>query len=246
MNQEYDLAIVCALGLERKFLEKLLFSPKRHSDFSFPFISGACGTSRELRICLIQCGVGPANAAKNLTDVLEQVQVKHILIAGLCGSLSTRFRIGDLLIPQTILSTDNAPEISCDSFFNTEQNNHSGEILLSSNQPVTTVASREKWHAQTAAVGVDMETYSLAETARQRDIKFSVIRAVSDDVQTELDSRFIHLLKDSGEPNILKVLVSIVSSPVLLLALYAMYFRANIAMDFMMKYLEQNDLASIV
>ncbi len=245
MKQEYDLVIVSALGLERKYLQKLLSSQKRHADFAFPFISGSCKTSPKYRIGLIQCGVGAANAARNLTDFLDQVDVKQILVAGLCGSLSPQFRIGDLFIPHRIVSTENSSEISCDTFFKRKQSNHSEKTLLSSSEPVTTVASREQWHAQTGATCVDMESYALAVIAQKRRINFCVIRAVSDDVQSELDPRLFDLLKESGEPNIRKVIVHIIKSPKLLLTLYAMSSRANIAMNSIVQYLEKNNLASI-
>jgi len=243
MKQEYDLVIVSALGLERKFLQKLLFSRKRHSDFAFPFISGSCKTSREFRIGLIQCGVGAVNAARNLTDFLDQVEVKQILIAGLGGSLSPQFHIGDLFIPQGLVSSEKSTEISCDTFLKRKQSDHSENILLSSSEPVTTVASREQWHARTGAECVDMESYALAEIARQRGINFCVIRAVSDDLQSELDPRLFDLLKQTGEPNIQKLLVNIMKSPGLLLTLYSMYSRANTAMDSIVQYLEQSDFA---
>ncbi len=244
MKQEYDLVIVSALGVERKHLQKLFFSQVRHSDFAFPFISGSCKTSPEYKICLIQCGVGGVNAARNLTAFLDQVDVKQILVAGLCGSLSPQFRIGDVFIPQKLVSTEKPTEISCGTFFNRKQTDHSEIILLSSSEPITTVASREQCHARTGAACVDMESYALAEIAQQRRINFSIIRAVSDDGQSELDPRLFDLLKKSGEPNIRKVLVNIMKSPRLLLALFAMYSRANIAMNSIIQHLEQNNLTS--
>ncbi len=244
MKQEYDLAIVCALALERKFLQRLLCSRKFHSDFPFPFISGASKTSGKFPVCLVQCGLGPTNAAKNLMELLDRVQVKHLLITGLCGSLSSHFRVGDLIVPDRLISADpSSPPIRLPSFRGEHAETASG-ILISSSEPVITPASRERWHKQTGAVCADMESYTLAEIAQQHGLGLSVIRAVSDDRQTEPDPRVLNLLQENGEPDYRKILMGCFDSPGLLLTLFALFSRARTAMKNIVQELERNGFAS--
>lgn len=230
--------IVCALGLERKALVTLLNSPQRHAEFSYPVVSGTCGRSQEFRVCVVQCGVGSSVAINNICDFLDRIETRHLLIAGLCGSLCSRFRVSEVFSPNAIVSTENESLITCDSFMGLNQD----ELLLSSSHPIVTAEARQEWSERTGAIGVDMESYALAKLARERGLSVSVIRAVSDDLETELDSRFIHLLKKSGEPNYLQVIWNIVRSPVLLPILYAMNDRAHLAMRAIVGNLQKCDL----
>ncbi len=242
MKQQYDLAIVSALKLERKHLQRLLVARKREPDFAFPLISGFLKTSRECRTCLIQCGIGAEQAAGNLSDFLEQVKVGHLLIAGLCGSLTERFRVGDLFIPHELLSAEKGSVIPCDSGFNSREADHSAETLLSVNTPITAASSRKQWHEKTGAACVDMESYALAEVARQRGVHFSVIRAVSDDTRSELDPRLINLLNVSGEPDHWNILCNLCRYPQLLPRLFPMFSRANLAMNSITTYLKRKTM----
>lgn len=246
MNQKLDLAIVCAMGLEWKALLKLLSHPRRCSDAAVSYDAGTLKNNEQMQVGLFQCGVGSASVKKNLVGFLDRVTPKHLLVAGLSGGLCSEIQIGDLFSPSKVLSTESEYSLPVEVFPGLKTQVEIEPVLLSSHCPLLTILDKQDANLKTGAVAVDMESYAIAKIAMQKGISTTILRAVSDDVQTELDSRLFGLLKDSGDPDYIKVLKELSRSPCFLLALLKMNRQARTAMQNLVDHLEKCDLGQLL
>ena len=121
-------------------------------------------------------GAGPAKARAGLQRALAFAEPERIIALGLCGGLAPGEAIGTPAVPRAVVAEDERDEIVCDLWPGLD----SRGLLVTVPAPVTTPLAKASLRESTLADWVDMESYSWAKMAREREIPFTVMRVVVD------------------------------------------------------------------
>jgi 4-hydroxy-3-methylbut-2-enyl diphosphate reductase len=133
------------------------------------------------RESIVRIGMGRAKSLASIERVHAH-EFDHLVIAGVCGSLDSDFRPGDVLVPTAVSAPDVATtqcavdDSLLDALRAANLNVRTGTLvstakLENNNKSVQT-------HKDTGAIGVDMESAWLAPLAGDRPV--TVVRVASD------------------------------------------------------------------
>ena len=132
-------------------------------------------------------GVGPAAAAENLAALLAVHRPQMLISTGFAGGLKPRLATGDLLIATNF----SAPELVAKSRALLAGDPHAFfGALTSQPQPAETVAQKSALARATGALGVDMETASIAAACALAGVPLLAVRAISDSAREPLPVPF--------------------------------------------------------
>ncbi|MDZ8183463.1 MAG: phosphorylase [Nostoc sp. ChiSLP02] len=113
----------------------------------------------------------------------------RVLILGLCGSLSDRYTVGDVVLYQNCLYQDKRQE--CDRSFTAElrsvlPNPHSPVNALTSDRVISSAAEKRRLNENLAVDVVDMEGFTALEFFNAAGVAVAMLRVVSDDCQHDI------------------------------------------------------------
>ncbi|MDP5018857.1 phosphorylase [Anabaena sp. UHCC 0187] len=144
-------------------------------------------TSSPAKVLAIPMGIEPVRQyLQKLTDIGEH----RILMMGLCGSLSQKYQVGDLVLYQNCLYQGNLQE--CDSSFTADIHNQLGDHVslvkgLTSDCVVCRATEKSHLHQEFGTDVVDMEGYALLEFFQQSaNRQVAILRVVSDDAHHDI------------------------------------------------------------
>jgi hopanoid-associated phosphorylase len=152
--------------------------------------------------------------------------VHAILSFGLAGGLAPHLRPGDIVIASHVVAGSERHDAHTGwhdalvSSFGNAINVHRGAIA-GSDSVVTTSAHKTALHAGTDALAVDMESHISAAYAREHNLPFAVIRAVSDPATRSLPGIASNALTRDGDVALGKVIGGLLRQPGQLPALIA-------------------------
>lgn len=137
-------------------------------------------------IITAETGVGIRRARAGASFVIQKFKPSLIILAGFCGALSSDLNVGDIILGESVISLkkNEAKELYSD-FSCSEADYIKGRILTESrfiNEP----EEKKRLPEQSNALVVDMETWGVAEAARQSKTPVVSVRAVSDDSKERL------------------------------------------------------------
>jgi len=188
------IALVVALGQERRALERSLRRAHRRRGGDLPLLTGACAGRR---VVLVQAGIGQARARQSLLTVSDRFPVSAAWSVGFAGGLSVTIRAGDLVCPATVLQDDggvgkpfgaaSAQGRVLDALAAAGMPIHGGR-LLSVDAPVRTPEAKQAAYRRTGAVAVDMEAAGVAEAAQVLGVPWLALKVVVDDAEQPLPS----------------------------------------------------------
>ena len=143
-------------------------------------IWGAALNGHQVRLCL--SGMVPNIAKERVTRFLDNHLPELMISCGLAGALSPEVVVGDLIVQSrdTSLSTHAEQVLS-----KRGMSFHVGPLVTVS-KPVLTPEARKEVSASSQAIGVDMESQTIAELCRQRGIRCMAIKGVSDGIEDDL------------------------------------------------------------
>lgn len=130
---------------------------------------------------------------KQITETLEeqnfwQSPPSQVLMMGLCGSLSSLYAIGDVVLYQNCFNL-NREKILIEPKLNRlicqKLNNVSLVSGLTSERIIATITEKQQL-AQFVAGVVDMESFAYLQFLQQEAIATSILRVVSDDLKHDL------------------------------------------------------------
>ncbi len=133
--------------------------------------------------------------------LLAGVASPLVVSAGTCGALAPGLRVGDLILPETVLGPAGerlsvTPRVQRAAVELARV--ASTEILLTSSHVVATPeAKAERWRA-TGAAAVDLESAIIVEWASRHGYSSLVIRAVSDTADQHLPADLVGLVTRGG------------------------------------------------
>ena len=138
-------------------------------------------------VLIVHTGVGPASAAASLAALLAAQRPRLLISTGFAGGLDPRLATGDLLIA-TNFST---PALVAKSRALLAGDPHAFfGALTSQPQVAASVAEKSALAATTGALGVDMETASIAAACTRAGVPLLAVRAISDPARAPLPVPF--------------------------------------------------------
>jgi len=143
-------------------------------------IWGGALNGHQVRLCL--SGMVPKIAKERVTRFLDNHVPELMISCGLAGALCPKVMVGDLIVQSrdTSLSTHAEQVLS-----KRGMSFHVGPLVTVS-KPVLTPQARREVSASSQAIGVDMESQTIAELCRQRGIRCMAIKGVSDGIEDDL------------------------------------------------------------
>jgi len=156
---------------------------------------GRVGTTE---IVATRIGMGPATAAAATRRLLDLVEVDDVVVMGVAGGLAPAAVIGSVVIPAVVVDGATGSEYRPTSAL---LPGPSGMILTTATAILDPAA-----HADWAGKGftaVDMESSGVAAACDERDVPWTVVRAISDRPdQGIVDSDVVALSRADGSPDL--------------------------------------------
>ena len=146
------------------------------------FLLGNIGAEEVL---LGHTGVGPAAAAENAAALLAFARPRMLISTGFAGGLDPRLATGDLLLAENF----SAPALLAQSRALAGARAFTG-ALTSQPHAAESVAEKAALHHATGALGVDMETASVAAACARAGVPLLAVRAISDPAREPLPVPF--------------------------------------------------------
>jgi len=122
-------------------------------------------------IILARSGMGKVKSGKLTEDIIKDFRPELIVSAGFCGALVEDLKIGDVVVSDL-----------------------KDRKLFCSPQPLFTCEEKTAAFQEKGSIVVDMESGGVASAAKNADIPFVAIKAVSDTLWDELPRSFFKFL----------------------------------------------------
>ncbi len=214
-------AFICILGAVSDEIAGIKQRMKIERKHVWDTVTAFEGEWEGYGLVLVRTGVGAGRAVDALKKTLDQFPVVLVLTVGYAGGTDPELKLGDLVLAERVLrlnspdSADGQAEpfrvlpldpalvsqamvLSCPE----ETALHRG-ALMTVDKVVSRPEDKQALSRDYQALAVDMETFDLIEHARREGTPILSIRAISDTAQQELID-LTHLVKESGEPDLLK------------------------------------------
>jgi adenosylhomocysteine nucleosidase len=133
---------------------------------------GAYRTFEKDEVLVVCAGIGSRAALKAADRVLGRHQPRLLISAGLAGSLVPELKVGEVMIPATIISASTGLSISTGQ----------GSGTLVSSSGVAGPEAKRLLTRQYSAQAIDMEAAVIARAAATHSVPFMAIKAISDEI----------------------------------------------------------------
>ena len=150
----------------------------------------------DIGICLHLVGIGASKIGLIRWDEVPRC----VVMAGVAGALDPALKVGDV-----VSHGASAPLVEALGAL-------SGRIHTSTEIVCTPNQKAELFRA-TGALAVDMETALVERWARDQDIRFIAVRAISDSADDELDPRLLSLVDSGGRPKAARLAAYLIANP---------------------------------
>lgn len=197
------IGIIGAMEVEVKRLKEQMNLIRVLNKASMEFYEG---TYLNKEIVVVRSGIGKVNAAICAQILIDEFQVEAIINTGIAGGIHDDIEIGDIVISKDVLQHDMdatgfgyglgvIPQMSCSTFeadeelvtlasslceeLNSDIRTHVGRVVTGDQF----ISSKEKklWLRENfAGYCAEMEGAAIAQVAYLNQIKFVIIRAISD------------------------------------------------------------------
>jgi hypothetical protein len=148
--------------------------------------------SSQAKVLAIPMGIEPV---RKYLQQFTHDQANRILMMGLCGSLSQKYQVGDIVLYQNCLYQGNLQE--GDNSFTADIHNQLGDRVslvkgLTSDRLLYKATQKREFQKQSGADVVDMEGYAFLEFFHQPSdavspqVQVAILRVVSDDVHHDI------------------------------------------------------------
>ena len=117
-------------------------------------------------------GIGPRAAAQAAKAIVRFYKPQVLFSAGLAGGLIHGVKVGSVISPAIVINAATGTDYHCER----------GEKILVTTTEITGSASKQALADRFHATAVDMEAAAVAEVARQEQIAFRCVKAISDEI----------------------------------------------------------------
>ncbi len=146
---------------------------------------------------MIETGVGAQACHQSLSWIESHLQFDLIIASGFAGALTPDLKVGDVVIPEAILTEDN--------YIDTHWPEQRQGKLLTMDRMIASKSEKRHLYEMHHASAVDMESATIAKFCREHKIRFGCVRAISDDAETELSPTILKLLS-GAKPSLCRIL----------------------------------------
>lgn len=133
---------------------------------------------------ILVVGVGPSMAERTLLAYMEENTPDYILNAGTAGKMVEELEIGKVYHVDSVM-TDNEPEIELQALLDSK-----GEKCLSLRRALNDNVQRDRSTEEFGTSLADMECYTIAKIAKDKNIPMSAVKVVSDFADCETREMF--------------------------------------------------------
>jgi len=169
-------------------------------------------------------GMGPRRAALASRTLLEN-GATALLSWGSAGGLAPKLFPGNLILPKTVIASDQSLYHVETSWHHRLCNRLKGHVdfhtepLVESATVVCTPAEKTVLFYRTGAIGVDMESAAVATVAQEARVPFMVVRAIVDSADTTIPDSSLNAVDEFGQLSCLKLIQGLGGHPGELFAL---------------------------
>ena len=152
-------------------------------------------------------GMGPEAAANATRELLDRVEVDHVVVMGVAGGLAPSARIGVVVIPAVVVDYETGAEYRPSSpiLAGVAGAAGVGGMILTTKTAMLDPAGHREWAAN-GFTAVDMESSGVAAVCLERGVPWAVVRAISDRPdQGIVDDAVVALTRADGTPDPLAV-----------------------------------------
>ena len=166
-----------------------------------PYFTVHVGQLGERVVAVFESGAGEQAAARATEAMLDVHRPAWVISAGFCGGLDERLRRGDILLADRLLHAS-GETLAID--FRIDPAELAGRTglhlgtLLTVDRIVRPAAQKQELGGRFGALGVDMETFAVAQVCRRRRARLLAVRIVSDTVHDELPADLAQVLGRAG------------------------------------------------
>ena len=163
-------------------------------------------------------GMGPRRAALASKTLLEN-GATALLSWGSTGGLAPKLFPGNLILPKTVIASDQSLYHVETSWHQRLCNRLKGHIdfhtgpLVESATVVCTPAEKAVLFHRTGAIGVDMESAAVATVAQEARVPFMVVRAIADSADTTILESSLNAVDEFGRLSCLKLIQGLAGHP---------------------------------
>ena len=177
------IAIVSATKEELSLLLNKISNKESLTTNSVEFIKGDY-LSTPLLIAI--SGVGIKRARNCTRTLLQKFRPESIVSAGFAGALNPRLKVGDLVIPDWVMSLKAENKVFLTNKLPYLAFNYTNGGLLTENSFISNRGKKLDLFIETSADIVDMETWAVAEAVREKNIGLISVKVVSDTAGSSL------------------------------------------------------------
>ncbi|MEY2402788.1 MAG: adenosylhomocysteine nucleosidase [Acidimicrobiaceae bacterium] len=153
--------------------------------------------------------MGTTAAAEATEFVLDNLDVDHVVVIGIAGGLGPDVQIGDLLVPEVVISYDTGVETHP-----TPLGAHTAKGKLLTSGALIIDRAVLLALADDGAAAIDMETVAVGEVCEARGVPWSAFRGISDHIRDGLvDGAVGGLAKPDGSADFGKLLRYLAPKP---------------------------------
>jgi adenosylhomocysteine nucleosidase len=208
------------------------------------------GTAVRRRDGLSSLGDGALLAVSGIGSALAALAARHLIDAGalglmsfgMAGGLDPALAAGTVVLPSEVMSRSGA-RFSTSVVWREQlraaiagqsagilagRSAVTGGVLLSSSEPIDTVADKAAAFRETGAVAVDMESVAIAEVAAARDLPFIAVRVIVDTAADVLP-RAVVAASRAGQVSLRRLLGGLAMAPLELVPLIRLARRYRAA-----------------
>ena len=177
--------------------------------------------SRDLNLNILVSGVSP-DRAEALARRLCENQCDLLLSFGIAGALRAGIATGDLLIPASVIQSDGrVHETNAEIRARLLQRARAelpelaviDDAILGTDTLIGRETEKLSAGAKTGAATIDMESHRIAMVAEANGLPMIIVRAVLDDVRTELPAFVKSAVTAEGTPDYAKVITGALLKP---------------------------------
>jgi adenosylhomocysteine nucleosidase len=160
---------------------------------------------------LLANGPGPALSAKAVREAARHTQIGALVSTGFCGGLDPRLAVGDIVIGDSVLDGASGERYRA-AIPDTPAAAKTG-LILSMDRVAVTAGEKAVLQRSTGACCIEMEAAAVARLAREFDVPFYCIRAVSDSADCDLGVDFNAFRDGEGRFSRVRIALAAVQHP---------------------------------
>ena len=230
-----DIGIVCALRMElAPFLNRCL-AQRKYSGGDFVFRGGRYDQSR---VAVVESGSGFDRARRATEALIDAHTPNSVISCGFVGALQPEMQIGDIVMANAIVD-QHGQQVPIE--INVPGDVQPGlyvDRLLTADALVRTVEEKAALGERHQAVAVDLESLAVAQVCAERQIRFMVVRVVSDDMSQDLPREIESVLAGSSTRRLGAALGSLWKRPSSYKELWELRQQAQLAADRLAEFLD--------